>query len=84
MSTIDANRRRNQIIAERYMAKVERELQLDQEPDHRLWEMVEDSLQASRRLRQLLGHSKQGSEVVKAQWALRELEKRGTQLQLPM
>lgn len=78
----DANRRRNQIIAERTMLKTRDRADLSSCTERRLWDYVQACIDSDLHTRRWLGQVQKGVEAVYADLALEELQLRGTQLEL--
>jgi hypothetical protein len=81
---MEANRRRNQIVAERTGEKVRQKREWATFSDRQLWEAVEACIKSSLHTQRYMGHVDKTVEAVIAQGAAGELRLRGVQQQLPV
>lgn len=79
----DANRRRNQILAERSAQKAFREFNPTSLTELELYRVIELALTKSLHTQQWMGHVDRACELARAQRASRELRLRGVQQQIP-
>lgn len=81
MSITEA-RRKNQIVADRTMAKARRETDVSGWTDNELWAAIKLCIENDLHTRRMLGHIARGVDAVQADLALQQLVLRGTQGQL--
>lgn len=82
MGSIEQNRRRNQIVAERAGEKARREILTTLWTDEELWHEIETCIAARLSTEQWSGHTSNVVLAVRAQKSVRELRTRGAQLPL--
>jgi hypothetical protein len=84
MRDMEANRRRNQIIAQRAADKASQRAIRAMDTGPELWSEVKDALERELRSEIYSGHPDNAVRLVNALAALRELYLRGTQVELDL